>query len=120
MSSRACSKPKLGVNWSRYVARNGGLCTTAEQRERAAFDGHVRAGHEALAVQAARREHDLPPRPEATRGQAERDVLEVGVEEEQERVVTHLVATPRLGVQLVAVEEDADRARLDVVPVAAG
>ena len=43
--------------------------------------------------------------------------LEVRVEEQQERVVAHLLAgLRRLGVQLVAVQEDADRARLGRCP----
>src|SRR3954469_20430539 len=69
-------------------------------------------------VAAAGGQRDLPPRSEAPRREAERDVLEVRVEEEQERVVAYVLAGLRLGPQLFAVQEDADRPRFEVVPVA--
>ena len=70
--------------------------------------------HEPLALDAAGRELDLPARAEAAGGQAERDLLVMRVEEEQERLVAHRLAALRLRGELVAVQEDADRARIAV------
>src|SRR6267142_1198954 len=121
-SSRARAKPNSGVSCSRYVARNSGIGRAflypAQDGDRPVLDLHVGARHEAVAVAAACRQFELPVCSEAPRRQAEADVLEVRVEQQQVRVVTDRLTALRLRSQLLAVEEDADRARVDVVPVA--
>src|SRR3954470_6277379 len=110
-SSRTWAKPKSGVSWSRYVALN-----TPQDRDRPALDLDVAAGHETIPVARADRELDGPARSESPRRQPERNVLEMRVEEQEVRVVAHLLPVRRLVAELVAVQEDADRARLRVVP----
>src|SRR5207247_6954608 len=91
--------------------------SASEDADRPRLHQHVLTWRRPLALAAARRQLDLPPRPEAAGRQAERDVLEVRVEEEQEGVVAHVLPMRVLHVQLVAVQEDADRARTLVLPV---
>ena len=58
-----------------------------------------------------RRQLELPVRAESSCREAERDLLEVRVEEQQERVVAERLAVTRLRAELVAVQECADCAR---------
>src|SRR5947209_2222431 len=88
------ARPNSGVSCSRYVARSSG---TSQDDDRAVLDHDVRSRNEALALAPTRRQRDLPAGAEAPRGEPEGDVLEVRVEEQQERLVTDLVAALRLG-----------------------
>ena len=56
-------------------------------------------------------------RPKRRAGSVNDDVLVLGVEEDQERVVDHRRALPASGRRSRAVEEDAERARLAALPV---
>src|SRR4051794_23490789 len=114
-TSRALRNPNSSVSWSRNVQRNSG---TTQQHERARVDVNLcTRGERALRRTIARRELDLPARPEAPCRQRERDRLAVGVEEEQERVVGDLRALLRAVRDLLAVQEDADRVRVGALPV---
>ena len=95
-----------GVNSRRRTTTDRDSTTTSPSRR------------EHVGPDAARCELELPARAEAPGGQPERDLLEMRVEEQEERLVAQLLPVRRLGVELLAVQEDADRARTGVVPVA--
>src|SRR5947199_10439919 len=90
-SSRACANPNSGVSWRRYVARSSG---TSQDGDRPRLDRHVGARNEAVAVATACGERELPVRAEPPRGEPERDVLEVRVEQQKERLVAERLAAP--------------------------
>src|SRR3954454_18501781 len=104
-SARASANPKSGVSWRRYVAVSSR--DTPQHRHRPALDGHLGARHEPVGDARASREDELPACAEAAGRQPVWELLEVRVEEQQERVVSHLLAASRLHVQLLAVQEDA-------------
>src|SRR5206468_1676073 len=125
----ARSREHAGTERARAPARTrspgstgGGrwLSRATEQRERARLDDHIGAGHQPVVVAVPGGQLELPASPESARRQPEADLLEEGVEEKQKRVVAHLIPLGCPRAELVAVQEDADRTRLGVVPVTTG
>ena len=86
--------------------------------ERSGTTTSARAARNSSRGRLARRQLDLPAGAEAPSRQRERDRLGVRVEEEQERVVAHLLAVRRPRRDLGAVQEDAERPAVLLLPVA--
>src|SRR6476620_10166375 len=89
-----------------------------KQDQRVLLNRHERAGAEWRVRGLARRRLDRPARAEAARGQREDHRLRVRIEEEEERVAGDRLAVRRTLADLAAVEEDAERPRLGIRPLA--